>query len=64
MTCQRWCEVYLIYLLLCGSCFMQLDESLVAYALQISGNMALPTILCCVAIIFVMSLIPVGTSET
>jgi hypothetical protein len=35
---------------------MQLDESLMVYALLVSGRMALSTILCCVAFIFVMSL--------
>jgi hypothetical protein len=42
---------------------MQLDESFVVYALQISGRMVLPTILCCVAFIFVMSLILLGIWE-
>jgi hypothetical protein len=35
---------------------MQLDESFMVYVLLVPGRMALPTILCCVAFIFVMSL--------
>jgi hypothetical protein len=33
------------------------------YALLVSGRMALPTILCCIALIFVMSLILSGIWE-
>ncbi len=36
---------------------MQLDESIMAYTLLVPGRMALPTILWCVAFIFVMSLL-------
>jgi hypothetical protein len=39
---------------------MQLDESFMVYALLDPGRMALPTILCCVAFIFVMLLILLG----
>jgi hypothetical protein len=35
---------------------MQLDASFMVYALLVLGRMALPTILCCVAFIIVMSL--------
>jgi hypothetical protein len=35
---------------------MQLDDSFMAYAVLVPGRMALSTILCCVAFIFVMSL--------
>ncbi len=35
---------------------MQLDESFMVYALLVPGRMALPSILCCVAFIFVMPL--------
>jgi hypothetical protein len=35
---------------------MQLDEILMVYALMVPGRMALPTILCSVTFIFVMSL--------
>ena len=37
---------------------MQLDESFVVYALWVPGRMALSIVLCSVAFIFVMSLIP------
>jgi hypothetical protein len=42
---------------------MQLDESFMVYALLVSGRMALPTILCCVAFIFEMSVIFLGIWE-
>ncbi len=35
---------------------MHLAENLIVYALLVPGRMALSTILCCVALIFVMSL--------
>ncbi len=35
---------------------MQLDESFMVYVLLVLGRMALPTILCCAAFIFVVSL--------
>jgi hypothetical protein len=36
---------------------MHLAENFMVYALLVPGRMALPTILCCVAFIFVMSLL-------
>jgi hypothetical protein len=42
---------------------MQYDESFMVYALLVLGRMALPTILCCVAFIFVMFLILLGIWE-
>ncbi len=42
--------------LLCGTCFMRLAKNFMVYALLVPGRMALTTILCCVAFIFVMSL--------
>jgi hypothetical protein len=35
---------------------MHLAENFMVYALLVPGRMALPTVLCCVAFIFVMSL--------
>jgi hypothetical protein len=42
---------------------MQLAESFMVYALLVLARMALPTILCCGAFIFVMSLILLGIWE-
>jgi hypothetical protein len=42
---------------------MHLAENFIVDALLVSGRIALPTILCCVAFIFVMSLILLGIWE-
>jgi hypothetical protein len=42
---------------------MQLDEIFMVYSLLVPGRMVFPNILCCVAFIFVMSLILLGIWE-